>query len=85
MTKQIAIQLKVTIRGVGEFPLTVKIDGELFMRNWANHTDSELKELLLGDLESAVMAKLTAKPLKGEIVTAVSKLRRLASEQSRKP
>ena len=55
------------------------------MRNWANHTDSELKELLLGDLESAVMAKLTAKPLKGEIVTAVSKLRRLASEQSRKP
>jgi len=83
MTKQIAIQLKVTIRGVGEFPLTVKIDGERFMKNWAHCTDSELKELLLDDLESAVMSKLTAKPLKGEIVTAVSKLRRLVLTRSK--
>jgi hypothetical protein len=72
----LTIETKVSIRGAGEFIIGVKFDGDQFIKNWGKYSDTEIKELLLQDIESAVCAKLKATPLKGELVKAVARLRR---------
>lgn len=74
--KTLNIQTKVSIKGAGEFIIAIKLDAVYFRQQWGTYSDNELKELLLQDVESAVMEKLKATPLKGELVKAVSQIRK---------
>lgn len=77
----IYFHVHIALLGDGDIFTIIKLDADHFLDEWHGLKDKQWKELLLQDIESMLTEKLKMRPAQGEMVKAVSLLRRLERER----